>query len=165
MKLNASKTKTIIVSRTRTIHPQSPTLTIGGTVPKDYDDHVRLGVTFDSNMTFEKHLRPVSGAASQRLGTLRKSWKVFHDRRLLVRCFKGLVLPVLEYCSAVWGSAADTRLKLLYRAVSGASFLITGVFECDLAHRSSVAVLCMLYKIRCKQLHPLLVLVLCRMCR
>ena len=32
MKLNASKTKTMIVSRYRTMHPQSPSLTIGGTV-------------------------------------------------------------------------------------------------------------------------------------
>ena len=31
MKLNASKTKTMIVSRSRTMHPQSPALTIGGT--------------------------------------------------------------------------------------------------------------------------------------
>ena len=30
----ASKTKTIIVSRSRTMHPQSPALTIGGTVLK-----------------------------------------------------------------------------------------------------------------------------------
>ena len=30
-----------------------------------------------------------------------------------------------------------------------------GVFECDIAHRRSVAVLCMLYKIRCIPMHPL----------
>ena len=29
MKLNASKTKNMIVSRSRTVHPQSPPLTIG----------------------------------------------------------------------------------------------------------------------------------------
>ena len=34
-------------------------------------------------------------------------------------------------------------------------FLTGGVFECDIAHRRSVAVLCMLYKIRCKAMHPL----------
>ena len=34
MKLNASKTKTMIVSRSRPMHPQSPLLTIGGTVLK-----------------------------------------------------------------------------------------------------------------------------------
>ena len=32
MKLNASKTKTMIVSRSRTMHPKLPPLTIGGTV-------------------------------------------------------------------------------------------------------------------------------------
>ena len=106
-------------------------------------------------MTFEKHLRWVSRVASQRLGILRKSWLVFYDRSLLQRCFRGFVLPVLEYCSAVWCSAADTHLKLLDRAVSGDRFLTGGVFECDIAIRRSVAVLCMLYKIRCKPVHPL----------
>ena len=57
MKLNASKTKTMIVSRSRTMHPQSPTLTIVGTVLKESDDIVILGSTFDSKITFEKHLR------------------------------------------------------------------------------------------------------------
>ena len=88
-------------------------------------------------MTFEKHLRSVSRAASQRLGILRKSWRVFHDRSLLGKCFCGFVLPVLEYCSAVWCSAADTHLKLLDRAVSFNwgyqlnSVSTGGVFESD----------------------------------
>ena len=137
------------------MHPQSPPLTIGGTILKESDDLVILGVTFDSNMTFEKHLRSVSRAASQRLGILRKSWRVFHDRSLLGRCIRGFVLPVLEYCSAVWCSAANTHLKLLDRALSGARFLTGGVFECDISHRRSVAVLCMPYKIRCNPVHPL----------
>ena len=137
------------------MHPQSPILTIGETVQKESNDLVILEVTLDSKMTFEKHLRSVSRAAPQRLGILRKSWRVFHDRSLLGRCFRGFILAVLEYCSAVWCSAADTHLKLLDRAVSGARFLIGGVFECDIAHRRSVAVLCMLHKIRCNPVHPL----------
>ena len=119
MKLNASKTKTMIVSRSCTMHPQSPTLPIGGTVLKESDHHVIMGVKFNSKMTFEKHLRSVSRPASQRLGILRKSWRVFHDRSLLGRCFRGFVLTVLQYCSAVFCSAAETHIKLLYHAVSG----------------------------------------------
>ena len=80
---------------------------------------------------------------------------VFHDRALLGRCSRGFVLPVLKYCSAVWCSAADTHLKLLDRAVSSARFLTWSVFECDISHRWSVAVLCMLYKIKCNPVHPL----------
>ena len=78
----------------------------------------------------------------------------------MIDCFLGdvfiaFVLLVLEYCSAVWFSAAETHLRLLDRVVSGASFLTGGVFECDLAHRRSVAVLFMLYKIWCNPMHPL----------
>ena len=58
-------------------------------------------------------------------------------------------------CSAVWYSAADTHLKLLDRAVSGARSLTGGVFQCDIAHRRSVAVLSMFYKIRCNPIHQL----------
>ena len=66
----------------------------------------------------------------------------------------------------VWCSAADTHLKLLDSVVNGASVLTGGVFECDLAYRRSVAVLCMLYKIRYVTRRTLfMVLFLCRMCR
>ena len=67
MKLNASKTKTMIVSRLRTTYPQSPPLTIDGTVLKESDDLDILGVTFDSKLIFEKNLRSVSRAASENL--------------------------------------------------------------------------------------------------
>ena len=45
MKLNASKTKIMIVSRSRTMYPQSPSLTTGGTILKESEDLVILGVT------------------------------------------------------------------------------------------------------------------------
>ena len=108
------------------MHQQSPALTIGRTVVKESDDLVILGVTFDSKMAFEKHLRSVSRAASQRLGILGKSWQVIHDRLLFAICFRGFVLPVLEDCSAVWCSAADTHLRLMDRIVRGASFITGG---------------------------------------
>ena len=145
----------MIVSRSLTMHPQLPPLTSDGTVLQESDDLDILGVTFDSKLTFEKHLRSVSRAASQRLGILRMSWWVFHDKLLIRRCFWGFVLPVLEYCSAVWCSAADTHLKLLDRVVSGPCFIAGGVLNCDLSQRRSVAVLCLLYKIRCNPKHPL----------
>ena len=50
------------------------------------------------------------------------------------------------FCSVVFGCL---YLELLDRVVSGACFLAGGVLNCNLSHRRSVAVLCMLYKIRC----------------
>ena len=88
-------------------------------------------------------------------GFLRKSGQAFHDKLLLGRCFRDFVLPVLEYCSALWCSAVDTHLKLLDSAVSGDWFLTGSVFGCNIAHRQSVAVLCILFKIRCNPMHLL----------
>ena len=45
-------------------------------------------------------------------------------------------------------------LQLLNRVVSGISLLTGSVFEYDIAHRRSAAVLCKLYKIRCNPMHP-----------
>ena len=92
-KLNASKTKTMIVSRSCTVHPQLTPLTLDGTVLKESANLIILGVTFDANMTFEKHFRTVSSAAAQRLGIMRNSMQVFHDRSLLLNFF-------LELCAA-----------------------------------------------------------------
>ena len=72
MKLNASKTKTMIVSRSRTVHPQLTPFTLDGTVLGESADLVILGVMFEAKMTFEKHLRSVSSAAAQMLGIMRK---------------------------------------------------------------------------------------------
>ena len=116
---------------------------------KESADLAILGVTFDAKMTFEKHLRSVSSAAAHRLG-MRKSWQVFHDRSLLLRSFWSFVLPVFEYCSA-----ADSLLKLLDRVVRSAGFLASGVLECNLGHRRSVAELCMLFKNKSNPMHPL----------
>ena len=80
---------------------------------------------------------------------------VFRGRSLLKRCLRDFVQHVLEYCSAVWCSVADTHLKLLDCAVSCARLLTGGVFKCAIAHRRSVAVQCMLYKIRCNPMYLL----------
>ena len=97
----------------------------------------------------ENHLCLVARAASERLGIFTKSWRIFHY------ILRGFVLPVLEYCPAVWCLVADTNLKLLYHGVSCVHFITGLVFECGVAHCLSVRVFPMLYKIRCNPMDPL----------
>ena len=68
--------------------------------------------------------------------------------------FGGLSCP---FCSTVLqcGARLPIHLNLLDSAVSGARFLTGGVFEYDIAHLRFVAVLCMLYMIRCNPVNPL----------
>ena len=93
---------------------------------------------------------------------------MFNDRSVLERCVRRFALPVLEYCSAVWFSAANAHLKLLDGVVSGAGFLNGDVIECTIAHRRSACGIIM-YAVcirsgltRCT---ILMELYLCRMCQ
>ena len=55
-------------------------------------DLVILGVTFETKINFEKHLRSVSRAVAQWLGIMRKPCQVFHDRSLVLKYFRSFVL-------------------------------------------------------------------------
>ena len=82
MKLNASKTKTVLVFSSRAIQPQPTPLKLDGILLKESLDLVILWVTFEAKMTFEKQLLSVSRAAAQGLGIMRNFWQVFYDQPL-----------------------------------------------------------------------------------
>ena len=86
---------------------------------------------------------------------LRKSWRVFHDKFTHREMLLGFCLASfgILFCSVVFGCRYTPWT--MDRVVSGACFIAGGVLNCDLSHCRSVAVLCMLYKIRCNSKHPL----------
>ena len=139
MQVNPNKTKSLVVFRSRTVAPQFPGFVLDG-AEVERAHHLRiLGVTLDRLLTFETHIRLVVASASSRLGKLTKTLGVFDDLALAVRCFWSYLLPVLEYCLAVWLSAADWYLSFLDRIVSRASAMCGGAIHCDLWHRLRVA--------------------------
>ena len=96
------------------MHPQSPPLTIGGTVLKESDDPVILTVTFYSKMTFKKHLRSVSRAASQRLSIF-ETWYQSPGECLMIDRFFGDAFGVLscQFWSIVMQSGARLPIHTL----------------------------------------------------
>ena len=154
MKLNPSKSKEMLVSRSRTRFPEHPNLSINGALINQVHQLKLLGVTLDSKLTFETHLRDMSRSISQKLGILRKSKKIYEDDDILRRCFFSFTLPHFEYCSAVWCSAADCHLRLLDRAFNSVKFLLSDL-DLDIGHRRDVGALCLLYKILNNTDHPL----------
>ena len=154
MTLNASKTYSLIVSRSRTVEPPHPTLQL-----HQHDISVAasltiLGVRLDERLTFECHVRDVASRASQKLGILRQAWRLYQDVSIVSKCFWSYILPILEYCSPVWSSAADTHLRLLDRVVRTVFTLSNGQVLCDLDHRRSVAELCVFHKLFFNFDHP-----------
>ena len=73
MSLNVGKTKTMTISRSRTVLPCIPELTLNDIALKETSELIILGVTFDPKLTFERYVRSVASTASQRIGSFEKS--------------------------------------------------------------------------------------------
>ena len=146
MKLNSSKTKTLVISRSRTNEPPHPSLCIGNDVLADSEFLTILGVTYDPRLTFEKHLSNVSANAARKLGVVRKASYIYDDQGVNTTCFRSFVLPLLEYCSPIWMSASARGLSLLDRVARGGRFLFPDNCSYDLAHRRVVSCLSIFHK-------------------
>jgi len=155
MKLNPNKTKSLVISRSRTVMPPHSQLWLNGVPINECSSLEILGVKFDAKLTFEEHIRSVVKTTTRKIGLMRVARRVYNDVVVLRRCFFSFILPSLEYCSAVWRSSASSHLALLDRVVRNASHLC-GVDELvSLPHRRDVAGLCMFYKIYHNHRHPL----------
>ena len=154
MKLNPSKTKTLIISRSRTVSPVHGDLILNGTILKVSDSLVILGVNLDSKLTFEYQIKSVVSSAARSRGIVRRATKILVTKEVLKTCFRAYVLSRLEYCAPTWCSAAKTHLKLLDRVVRRAEALCRAGL-CNLGHRRQVSCLCIMYKIYCNPNHAL----------
>ena len=117
MLINPSKTREMLISRSRSVEPLFPDLVVDGTVVEMVSELKILGVILDSKLAFENQVRAIAASASTRVGILRKIMSVFRDVAVVAKCFWAFILPVLEYCSLVWMSAATFHLLLLDRVV------------------------------------------------
>ena len=107
MKLNPNNTQSTIANSSRAILLPNPGLLKSNSSLSTCESFKILGVTFDSKSTFEKHIHSIYASVAQKIGLLRKSFRIFGDQDVLLRCFNSFFLPSLEHCSPVWSYVAD----------------------------------------------------------
>ena len=81
--------------------------------------------------------------------------RIFVDTSVLLRCYFAFGLSILEYCSSVWGSAAEYHLQLLERQVYSVARLCPDQCFLSLSYRRRVAGLSILYKVNSNSNHSL----------
>ena len=113
-----------------------------------------IGLKFDSKLTFKDHVRGFVFRVSQRIFILRLVKRIFRETSVFLRCYY-LVLQIVEYCSPVWGSAAECNLRNLERQVYSVARLCPDLSFLLLCHRRRVAGLSMLYKVNSNSNHCL----------
>ena len=154
MRLNPSKSRSLVISRSRTLFPSHPDLVVDGDIIGNCSSLKLLGVTLDAKLSFEEHLRSVAASISQKVGLLRKCSRVYSADDVVRNTFYSFLLPHFEYCHSVWLSASECHLRLLDRAFGQIRFLLPDL-RLDLRHRRVVGALAHLFKIANNTDHPL----------
>ena len=93
--MNPNKTKALVVSRSRTVHPPHGDLVLSVVSISASPNLDILGVKLDSRLTFEDHVRGIVSSVSQRICILRLLKTVFVDTSVLFRGYYALDLPIL----------------------------------------------------------------------
>ena len=83
-----------------------PNLVFDSTVVERVTELKDLGVALDTKLSFENHIRSIAASASSKCGIMSKAVYLFCEEVLWE-------LPLLEYCSPVWMSAAASHFGLL----------------------------------------------------
>ena len=113
--MNNNKSKSLVVGRFTTVNPPHGDLVLSTVSICSTPYLVILCVRFDTMLIFEDHVSGIFSRVSQRIGILRLVKRIFLDTSVLLCCY--YFLPILRYCSPVWGSAAEGHLQLLERQV------------------------------------------------
>ena len=141
-----AKSQALTITRHRIPWPIAP-VQFSGLAVEEVGVLKLLGVTFDKHLFYGPHLQRIALRAAQRIGFLRKSFKVL-DTHGRFAAYKGFVRPTLEYCPLVWAGAAPYHLSRLDKIQKRALSLIgPGVSVDSLALRRSVSSLCLLHKL------------------
>jgi hypothetical protein len=100
MKLNATKCKTMHISRERA--PTRTQYSINENILEQVSTIKDLGVLISNNLSWSKHIESIVSKANKTLGLIKricKEVKNINTRRIL---YCALVRPKLEYASSVW---------------------------------------------------------------
>ena len=121
---NPNKTESLIISRKHN-PPFRPTLYMDNTPIREVESHKHLGLTFDSNGTWDAHIETIITKASKRIGLLRKiKFKI--DRFSLQKIYFSFIRPILEYADIIWDGCNQTMKARLERIHFEAARIITG---------------------------------------
>ena len=112
-KLVINLKKTHLMLFTNNKRPQEITLNIDGNMITEKSESKFLGVIVDNKLTWQGHIKYISGKVSKSLSIIRYLRYIF-PKHILKTLYLTLVLPYIMYCNIIWGSAYKTVLRPLF---------------------------------------------------
>ena len=127
LRMNARKTKALVISRKRS--PPVLHLVLCGTEIEQVSSFRYLGVTIAEDLSWNVHVSGVCSRARRMLGFMYRCFGRGAEPKALEHLFKSLVLPLLDYCSAVWDPVFLNSISKLEKVQSFAARLVTGRWD------------------------------------
>ena len=90
------------------------------------DSEKDLGVTFDTALSFDKHMSEKIKKANSILGVVRRTFQ-FLDRESFLVLYKSLVRPQIEYANQVWAPRLKRQIDSIENVQKRATRLIPGL--------------------------------------
>ena len=127
LSLNVLKTKCLFTGTSQKISllPSESHICLDGHSIERVNSYKCLGVQVDETLSWEAHISEVIGKVAKILAALRRLRLICHQSTLLT-IYKSLVLPHLDYCSAVWGCIGNGLSQKLEKLQNRAVRIITG---------------------------------------
>ena len=131
LKMNPSKTTLLLVGTAQNLKKTASFhLNISGHILTPSPFVKMLGVTVDSNLSWEKHISDVVKKCNSILFCL---YKIRHHltpdvRKLLIQCH---IFPHILYCLSVWGGAAQCHLHKVQKVVNFGARVVSGARMSD----------------------------------
>ncbi|CAG2186826.1 unnamed protein product [Mytilus edulis] len=128
LKFNAAKCKVLHINPDNDLQYRYTMLDESGnfialsTVNEEKD----LGVTFESNLKFEKHISDIYNKAQRVLSLINHSFD-YMDQDMFLTIYKSIVRPLLEYATCVWSPYLKKDIRKLESVQRRATKLVKNI--------------------------------------
>ena len=109
--INLSKTHLMVFTNRK--RPKEIVINVNGNQITEVSESKFLGVIVDNKLSWQSHIKYISGKVSKNLAILRYLRYSF-PKHILKNLYLTLVLPYYMYCNIIWGSAYKTTLRPLF---------------------------------------------------
>ena len=124
VRFNPVKTEAFLASR-KVLKPIHLPLLMDGTQILEVDSHKHLGIIFQKDLSWHKHIVYVKDKAWSRVNAMRKL-KFDFDRKSLETIYTTFIRPILEYADTVWDNCTQYEKEELEKIQNEAARIVTG---------------------------------------
>ena len=106
MQLNPKKTKDMWICFRNGIEPP-PLLALGSNIIERVSSFKLLGVWYQNNLKWRRHVEEITKRANKRLHYLRECRRAKLPAEVGITCYLTKIRPLLEYGAPIWGGLPD----------------------------------------------------------